>query len=107
MKNQTKVEFCIFFPVCLVLQFNCPIPSDQLSLLRLLSSTAHQELTMHSPKSEVKFIGANGDTFEEEHLYAEKVDGPQMRTSMRNTYPSKTHTHTHKVHTMYTSQAPN
>ena len=62
------------------MQINCPIPSDQLNLLRLLSSTAKQELTVHSSKQGIKFIGANGDTFDGEHIHEQKVDTCTLQT---------------------------
>lgn len=38
----------------------CPISVDQLSLLRLLSSNAHQVFTLHNSKTQVDFYGTEG-----------------------------------------------
>lgn len=57
-------------------QLHCPIPSDQLSLLRLLSSEANQVFTYYpSSKSELSFVGANGETLkaDSEHVTTDKV----------------------------------
>lgn len=60
----------------IILQLNCPIPSDQLSLLRLLSNEANQLFSYYpSSKSELSFVGANGETLESdsEHVNIDKV----------------------------------
>ena len=66
------------FTVTFLLQLHCPIPSDQLSLLRLLSTEANQLFTYYpSSTSELSFVGANGDSFEanSEHVKIDKVSG--------------------------------
>ena len=58
------------------LQLHCPIPADQLSLLRLLSSNANQLFSYYpSSQSELSFVGANGETLEadSEHVNVDKV----------------------------------
>ena len=58
------------------LQLHCPISSDQLSLLRLLSSNANQLFSYYpSSKSELSFVGANGETLEadSEQVNVDKV----------------------------------
>ena len=60
----------------LCLQLHCPFPSDQLSLLRLLSSSANQLFSYYpSSQSELSFVGANGETLEadSEHINVDKV----------------------------------
>ena len=59
-------------PYCVFLQLTCPIPQDQLSLLRLLSSHANQVFSYRSSGSEVEFVGANGEA-PDEQVNAEKV----------------------------------
>lgn len=57
-------------------ELHCPIPSDQLSLLRLLSSEANQVFTYYpSSKSELSFVGANGETLkaDSEHVTTDKL----------------------------------
>ena len=59
-----------------ILQLHCPIPSDQLSLLRLLSSEANQVFTYYpTSESELSFVGANGETLkaDSEHVTTDKV----------------------------------
>ena len=66
----------VFCETLFLLQLHCPIPSDQLSLLRLLSTEANQLFTYYpSSKSELSFVGANGETFEadSEHVQTDKV----------------------------------
>ena len=42
-------------------QLTCPVPQDQLSLLRLLSSHAQQVFSYSSSGKEVEFVGSNGE----------------------------------------------
>ena len=61
-------SFCLVH----ILQLTCPIPQDQLELLRLLSSHGSQVFSYRSSGSEVEFVGANGEA-PVEQVSTEKV----------------------------------
>ena len=55
------------------LQMTCPISTDQLGLLRLLSAEARQVFTLHSSNTNVEFLGAEGEAFTTQQITRDKV----------------------------------
>lgn len=59
---------------------SCPVPIDQLELLRLLSADARQVFTLHNSDSEMEFFGAEGEAFTSEQITRDKVSPTDKAT---------------------------
>ncbi len=57
------------------LQLFCPVTTSQLTLLRLLSSYAHQVFTLQdsTPSKDLQLISATGEIFTSEHITIDQV----------------------------------